>query len=92
MNMALNCFISHGVRLVKPIDKRLLGRPRRRWKVNIRIGLKEIGVSARNWVHSAHDSDYLRALVNASSISHIFIIIIIIIIILIIIIIEYTAC
>ena len=35
--------------------KRLLGRPRRRWEVNIRIDLKEIGINTRNWVDSAQD-------------------------------------
>ena len=34
--------------------KILLGRPRRRWKDNIRMDLKEIGIiNARNWVNSA---------------------------------------
>jgi hypothetical protein len=47
----------------KPTGKRPLGRPRRRWKVNIRIDLEEIGI---NWVDSAQDRDYWRALVNAA--------------------------
>ena len=37
----------------KPIGKRPLGRPRRRWEDNIRIDLKEIGVNSRNWVDLA---------------------------------------
>ena len=37
----------------KPIGKRPLGRPRRRWKDNIRIYLEEIGINAGNWVDSA---------------------------------------
>ena len=49
----------------KAIGKRLLGRPRRRWEGNIRMNLKEIGINARNWVDSAQDSDYWKALVNA---------------------------
>ena len=36
----------------KPTGKRLLGRPRRRWKDNIRIDLEEIGINAGNWVDS----------------------------------------
>ena len=40
-------------------------RPRRRWEDNIRMGFKEIGITARNWVESAQDRDYWRALVNA---------------------------
>ena len=50
----------------KPRGKRPLGRPRRRWKDNIRMGLKEIGINTRNWVDSAQDRDYWRVLVNAA--------------------------
>jgi hypothetical protein len=50
----------------KPTGKRPLGRPRRRWEENIRIDLKEIGINTRNWVASAQDRDYQRALVNAA--------------------------
>ena len=42
------------------------GRPMRRWKDNIRMDLKEIGFNTRNWVDSAQDRDYWRALVNAA--------------------------
>ena len=45
----------------KPIGRRPLGRPRRRWEGNIRIDLEEIG-----WVNSAQDRNYWRALVNAA--------------------------
>ena len=37
--------------------KRHLGRPRRRWEVNIRMGLEEIGINTGNWVDSAVDRD-----------------------------------
>ena len=47
----------------KPTGKRPLGRPRRRWEDNIRMDLGEIGI---NWVDSAQDRDYWRALVNAA--------------------------
>ena len=50
----------------KPTGKRPLGRLRRRWEDNIRMDLEEIGVNAGNWVDSAHDRDYWRALVNAA--------------------------
>ena len=43
-----------------------MGRPRRRWEDNIRMVLEEIGVGAGNWVDSAQDMDYWRALVNAA--------------------------
>ena len=50
----------------KPTEKRLLGRPRRRWEDNIRMDLEEIGINADNWVHLAQDRDYWVALVNAA--------------------------
>ena len=50
----------------KPTGKRPLGRPRRRCVDNIRMILEEIGINAGNWVDSAHDRDYWRALVNAA--------------------------
>ena len=46
------------------IEKRPLGRARRRWEDNIRMDLKEIGSNTRNWVVLAQDRDYWRALVN----------------------------
>ena len=46
--------------------KRPLGSPRRRWENNIRMDLKEKVINARNWVDSAQDKNYLRALVNAT--------------------------
>ena len=49
----------------KPTRKRLLGRPRHKWEDNIRMELKEI-ISMRNWVDSAQNRDYWRALVNAA--------------------------
>ena len=51
---------------VKPTGKRPLGRPKRRWEDNIRIDLKEIGINMRNWIDSAQDRDYWRAIVNAT--------------------------
>ena len=44
----------------KPNGKRPLGRPRRRWEDNIKMDLEE------NWVDSAQDRNYWRALVNAA--------------------------
>ena len=49
-----------------PAGKRYLGRPRRRWEVNIRMDLKEIGINTRNCVDSPQDRDYWRVLVNAA--------------------------
>ena len=50
----------------KPIGKRPLGRPRRRWEDNIRMDLEEIGINAGNFVDSAQDRNYWRALGNAA--------------------------
>ena len=50
----------------KPTGKRPLGRPRRRWEDNIRMNLEEIDINAGNWVDSAQDMNYWRALVNAT--------------------------
>ena len=49
-----------------PVGKIPLGRPRRRWEDNTRMDLKEIGIDTRNWVDSAKDVDYWRALVIAA--------------------------
>ena len=49
----------------KPTGKLPLVKRRRRWKENITMYLKEIGVNTRHWVDSAHDRVYWRTLVNA---------------------------
>ena len=49
-----------------PTGKRPLGKPRRKWEQNIRMDLEELGISAGNWVDSAQDRNYWRALVNAA--------------------------
>ena len=49
----------------RPTGKRPLGRRRCRWEGNIRMDLDEIGINAGNWVDSAPNRDYWRALVNA---------------------------
>ena len=46
----------------KPTGK----KPRRRWEDNIRMDLEEMGINVRNWVDSAQDRDYWRALVNVA--------------------------
>ena len=48
----------------KPTGKRPVERPRRRWKDNNRMDLKEIHIDTRNWVDSTQDRDYWRTLVN----------------------------
>ena len=50
----------------KPTGWRLLGRPRHRWEVHIRMDLKELGINTRNWVDLAQDRNYWRALVKVA--------------------------
>jgi hypothetical protein len=50
----------------RPTGKSPLGRPRHKWEDNIRIYLQEICINTRNWIDSAQDRDYSRALVNAA--------------------------
>jgi hypothetical protein len=48
----------------KPEGKRPLGRPRRRWEDNIKMGLKETGWGGMDWIDLVQDRDQWRALVN----------------------------
>jgi hypothetical protein len=49
----------------KPEVKRPLGRPRRRWKYNIRMDLQEVGYEGMDWIGLTQDRDRLQAIVNA---------------------------
>jgi hypothetical protein len=48
----------------KPKVKILLGRPRRVWVDNIKMGLREIEWGGMGWIDLAQDRDRWRALVN----------------------------
>jgi hypothetical protein len=42
----------------KPSGKRPSARPRQRWEDNIRMDLKGIGISTKNWVDSTQGRGY----------------------------------
>jgi len=46
-------------------EKKLLGRPRSRWKDNIKMDLLNVGRGGMDWIDLAQDRDRWRALVNA---------------------------
>jgi hypothetical protein len=54
-------FLSH---IFRPEGRRPLGRPRRRWKDNIKMDLREIVFGDVDWIHWAQDRDRWRAFVN----------------------------
>jgi transposase len=48
----------------KPEGKRPLGRSRRRWVDNIKINLRDVGLSGVDWINLAQDTGQWKALVN----------------------------
>ena len=54
----------HKVLVGKPEGRRRLGRPRLRWKDNIKMDLKEVGRGCGDWMELAQDRDRWRALVS----------------------------
>ena len=44
---------------------RLLVRPKRRWDVNSKMDLQEVGCEGMDWIDVAQDRDRWRVLVNA---------------------------
>ena len=49
----------------KPEGKRPVGRPGRRWEVNIKMDLREVGCDPGEWLDLAEDRDQWRAYVRA---------------------------
>ena len=49
----------------EPNGRRPLGRPRRRWVDNIRMGLQEVGCGYMDWIGLAQDRDRWWTLVSA---------------------------
>ncbi|KAJ4441665.1 hypothetical protein ANN_11523 [Periplaneta americana] len=50
----------------RPEGKRLLGRPRRRWKNNIKMDLREVAYNDRDRINLAQDRDRWRAYMRAA--------------------------
>ena len=50
----------------KPGGERSQGRPRRRWKDNIKMDLQEVGCGGIDWMELAQDRGRWRALMNAA--------------------------
>jgi hypothetical protein len=48
----------------KSEERKPLGRPRHRWRDDIKLDIKEIEWEDMNWIHLAQDRDQWRALVN----------------------------
>ena len=48
----------------KPEGKKPLGRPRSRWKENMKMDLQEVGCECIDWIKLAQDRDMWRALVS----------------------------
>ena len=53
--------VVHKVLVGKPEGMRPLGRPRRRWDVNIKMYLQEVGKGCGDWMELAQDRDRWRA-------------------------------
>jgi transcription termination factor 2 len=56
----------YGLLVGKPDGKRPLGRPRRRWRDNIKMDLLEIGLNVVDWIGLAQNRYSWRALVNSA--------------------------
>jgi hypothetical protein len=55
---------AYNILVGKPEGRRPLGRPRRRWEDNIKMGLREMGFGDVDRIYLAQDRDRWRALVN----------------------------
>jgi len=55
----------HRVLVGKSEERGPTGRPRRRWDINIKMDVQEVGCEGINWIDLAQDRDRWPALVNA---------------------------
>ena len=49
----------------KPVGRKAMGRPSRRWVDNIRMNLQEVGCGYMDWIGLARDRDMWRTVVSA---------------------------
>jgi hypothetical protein len=56
---------AYRVLVERPEGRRPFGRPRRRWEINIKMDLQEVGWRGMDWIDMAQDRDRWRALVIA---------------------------
>jgi hypothetical protein len=54
----------HRILVGRPEGKRPLGRPRRTWKNNIKMDLREMGTDGANWIRLAQERVQWGAFVN----------------------------
>ncbi|KAJ4427062.1 hypothetical protein ANN_26861 [Periplaneta americana] len=52
----------------RPVRRRPLGRPRRRWEDNLNMDLREVGYDGRDWINLAPNRDRRRVYVRATMI------------------------
>jgi hypothetical protein len=50
----------------RPGGKRLLGKPRHRWKDNPKMNIRETELGGMKWIHLAKDRDQWRTLANTA--------------------------
>jgi hypothetical protein len=55
---------AYNILVGRPEGRGPLGRPRRRWEDNVKMGLGEIGFRDVDWIHWAQDRDRWRAVVD----------------------------
>jgi hypothetical protein len=56
----------YSVSVGKPEGKRPLGRPRRRWEDNTKMGHQGVGCWVMNWIELAQDRDRWWAFMNGA--------------------------
>ena len=60
-----DCMNAFKILIGKPTGNRLV-RSRSRWNDDIRMDIKDIGINRRSSIHSTQNSNFWRAIVNAT--------------------------